>query len=497
MTLARQLLDLSADAPPVVVAVLGGVAAFLVVLAIGVQWSARELQQELDRAQEELTDRRTGLLPRSATRIRLGAELAWAASSNVPVAIAVLQVRGGGFRSAARALRLVMREEEAAFLLGRARVVVELWGATPESAVLAVRRLGAQLRAAGHPAVDAGIACMPRDGADVQTLVRAATRDLRAIDHLRSRADDAGRMPTGAAHAWAVVAEVAPWLAAHLVLCLAWLRLLPRIYEPLHGELLWAVGIGTGVTVATALLSASTWNLGGGSAAPSRPARAAGWRTLAVLTIVQGGLVAWTCAAQTYAAQTATMSCLVLVGLIAFAVRQLHELPSWLLAAALALTGTLVWELDRLDLPADISVASLLIGASIAAGVVTRILIRPWMLALVALAGAYAATGREHLPDLLVLVGPQVAGDALFRLGIDDLLLLSLVLAWGHAWRVDTRAVGLVLAAAGAGWVFAGDAVHLQVLLAWLACAAALLTVGRVIVLRMQASSWRAAMASR
>ncbi|MCW2972808.1 MAG: hypothetical protein JWN72_1081, partial [Thermoleophilia bacterium] len=296
------VLDQLRDLPVAAVAVLGAVAAFLLVLAVGVQRSAVLLRRDLHSAEEELVDPVTGLLPRSALPVRLGAELAWAATSRTEIGVAALRIRGSRFTHATIVLRSAMREEEQAFLLGDQRVAVELWGAGAFESAAAVRRLGSALARAGHPVVDAGVALAPRDGRDVEQLVASALRDLRPADDPTPPGHDLG--PDGRArgpfaHTMAILLRVLPWfVAGTALLLLAW-RLVPASIEPaLDGgsrstrDLVVALVTTLGIPVGAALLALAAWNHGGGTVPRSHPLTAARWRTLAMFVVVIGAPLA-------------------------------------------------------------------------------------------------------------------------------------------------------------------------------------------------------------
>lgn len=282
-----ELINAARDLPVEVIAALGALTGFLVIFAIAAQLSAWRLRRELLVAEEELVDAKTGLLPRSAIRVRLGAELAWASTSRTPVAVAAMRIRGSRFTHAAKVLRHAMREEEGAFLLGEQRVALELWGADPEAAAVATRRLGDDLARAGHPVVDVGVACMPRDGSDVETLIAAAERDLRPVDDPRAPASDVGadgRARGAVGHAASLLLGVLPWFAAMGLLLLVTWRLLPAAIDPAidggrsGSELLYAIVAAIGLPLGAALLHASCWNRGGrcdAELAPDRAGRAA------------------------------------------------------------------------------------------------------------------------------------------------------------------------------------------------------------------------------
>src|SRR4051812_25694764 len=151
------LIDTLGGISPEGLTLLGVVCAALVAAAIVAQVAALRVARELAHAEEELVDRATGLLPRSAIAVRLGIELTWAQVTSTPICVAVLRIRGAHFERAARVLRQAMRGEEQAFLLGEQRVLVELWGVHPDAAAGAARRFGRALAGAGFPVVDAGL----------------------------------------------------------------------------------------------------------------------------------------------------------------------------------------------------------------------------------------------------------------------------------------------------------------------------------------------------
>ncbi|MBC7462437.1 MAG: hypothetical protein H7287_13855 [Thermoleophilia bacterium] len=490
----NDLLDQLRGMPAPAIAVLGAVAAFLLVLAVGVQRSAYLLRRDLHSAEEELVDPVTGLLPRSAIPVRLGAELAWASTSRTEIGVAALRIRGSRFTHATSVLRAAMREEEQAFLLGDQRVAVELWGAGALESAAAVRRLGAALARAGHPVVDAGVALAPRDGRDVEQLVASALRDLRPADDPTPPGHDLGpdgRARGPLAHTLAILARVLPWfVASALLLLLAW-RLVPASINPaLDGgarsarDLVVALVSAIGVPIGAALLVLAAWNHGGGTVPRSHPLVRARWRTAAVVAVVVGapltaGVFAPAWPDGSGIALGATFALLALtVASLAFA-RQLVHAPdlalAWLLAAGVALTWACV---DGVELPLLANAGRLLCAASLGA-ILARLVERAsWLVGLAFVAGAIDAWsvwsdagiskrlldsksgGGSHAIDLVGFTGPVVHGHALFTLGTTDLVFAALFLAWSHAWRVDMRITIAVLLASiwgAVAWATAAD----------------------------------------
>jgi hypothetical protein len=513
------------DLDPTVVAALGAIAAFLVVLAVGAQLSARALRRELQEAEEELVDRETGLLPRSALRVRLGAELAWASSSDVPVAVAALRIRGSRFPHAARVLREAMREEEAAFLLGEQRVAVELWDSDPEQAAVAVRRLGEHLASAGHPVVDAGLAGMPRDGADVETLVAAAQRDLRPVDDPSDAGSDLGRdgrVRTAAGHAGSLLAGVLPWFAAMAVLLLLTWRLLPAAIEPAitggrsGAQLAYALLAAIGIPIAAALLHASCWNLGGGAAPSSRPFGRATWPVLAAIVLAIGVPLAWGVFAPLSPADLAdafgaSLAMLGLVVLVALHGRQLVHAQAPVLLALLLLGAAATWLFVEVwSHPVAANGGRLLAAAGLGALLARYVERASWIVVLALLASAvdvwsvYADSGvtnqvldaaasgeADRLVELLLFTGPIVDGAPLFAIGVTDLVFLAMFLCWSHDWRLDMRVV--TGAMVGAAWVtLAVGEVLAEVvpMLPFLGGAMVLVVAGRSMVLRDRVRRW-------
>lgn len=525
-----ELMQHMRDLSPTIVALLGALAGMLVVFAIGVQVSLRRLRTQLHTAQEELVDRETGLLPRSALRVRLGAELAWAATSSTPVAVAALRIRGSRFTHAARVLRHSMREEESAFLLGEQRVAVELWGAGPAAAADAVHRLGDDLARAGHPVVDVGVACAPRDGSDVETLVGIAQRDLRPVDDPQlpgHDVDGAGQARSASAHVVALLSGVLPWFAAMgFVLLAAW-RLLPAAIEPalpagggVHAgsDLAIAIIAVIGLPLGAALVHASCWNLGGGAAPSSQPLGRAGLRMTAAIALLIAVPLSWGVLAPTVpdgiaAAFGASMAMLVLVVLVLLHARQLVHVPVAALLVLVAAGAAITWAcVDAASLPVIANGGRLLAAAGLGALLARLVERASWIVVLAVLAGAVdvwsvyadsgltnrvldsAASGDGHrLLDLLLFTGPVIDGHALFSIGVTDLIFLSLFLAWSHEWRVDMRvAAGAMLAACWSALVIGevrGETIPmLPLLTVAIVCVVALRSLG----LRRSVRQWRA-----
>ncbi len=522
------VVDAARDLPPTAVAGIGAIAAFLVVLAIGVQLSARRLREQLDAAQEELVDERTGLLPRSALRVRLGAELAWAGTSGTPLSVAVLRIRGSRFAHAARVLRHAMREEESAFLLGEQRVAVELWGVGPDGAAVAARRLGAQLASAGHPVVDIGVACAPRDGADVETLVGAAQRDLRPVDDPNDPGSDVGAdgAARGAgAHAAALLWGVLPWFAAMgLVLLAAW-RLLPAAIEPAldgvrgarsGGDLFVALVAVVGLPLGAALVHASCWNRGGGAAPSSRPFGRAGLRSTAGIALVVGLPLSWGVLAPLTPADLAdgfgaSLAMVALVVLAMLHARQLVHAPPAVLGA-LAVAGALLTYLsvDVASYPVVANAGRLLLAAGFGALLASYVERASWIVLLAVLAAvvdiwsvyadagvtnrvleAAQGEGGSTIVDLLLFTGPIVDGTPLFAIGVTDLVFLALFLAWSHDWRLDMRlAAGALLAGCWAAIIYGEIRADVVPVLPFLAAAMVLVVAARSLLLRGRVRRW-------
>jgi hypothetical protein len=510
-----RLLQHARDLPVEAVAALGAVAAFLVVLAIGVSLAAARLRRQLDQAEEELVDAETGLLPRSAVRVRLGAELAWASTTRVPLAVAVLRIRGSRFTAAARVLRSSMREEESAFLLRDQRVAVELWGADADDASIATRRLGEDLARAGHPVVDAGVACAPRDGSDVETLLAAAQRDLRPIDD--------PRQPGLGSSPLATLARVLPSFAAlGLVLLVAW-RLVPAAIEPiLHGgsrssrDLAVALVAVIGIPLGAALAHVACWNFAGGAAPRSHPLRSAGLRVGAAIAVIVAAPLAWgvfrpEAPSSLSLGFGATLAVLALIVFALLHARQLVHVPPVLLLVLAVLGGAITWlATDPATLPVVADAGRLLLAASLGALLASLVERASWMVGLALLAGAVdvwsvfadqgvtnrlldtAAAGNDHWLRLLLVTGPSVDGTPLFGLGVTDLVFLALFLSWSHDWRLDMRVVtAALLVATWAGMLTSELGPDVVPLLPFLAAAMTLVLLGRSLVLRARARAWR------
>ncbi|MCW2921426.1 MAG: hypothetical protein JWL76_1300 [Thermoleophilia bacterium] len=522
-----QLIDDARDLPVEATAALGAIAGFLLILAIAAQLSARRLRRELQLAEEELVDEKTGLMPRSAIRVRLGAELAWASTSRTPVAVAAMRIRGSRFTHAAKVLRHAMREEEGAFLLGEQRVALELWGVDPDAAAVATRRLGEDLARAGHPVVDVGVACMPRDGSDVETLVAAAERDLRPVDDPRPPASDVGA--DGAArgsvnHAAALLLGVLPWFAAMGLLLLVTWRLVPAAIEPaLAGDrsgsdLARAIVAAIGVPLGAALLHVSCWNRGGGAAPSSHPIGRAGLRLGVALALVVGIPLAWGIFAPTTPGDVtdgfgASLAVIALVLLALVHARQLVHAPAPVLAGLAAIGGAITWwAVDVATYPVVANSGRLLLAAALGALLARFIERASWIVLLALLAGGVDAwsvaadsgvtnrvldaAGRGEdggLLDLLLFTGPIVADRPLFQIGVTDLVFLAMFIAWSHDWRVDLRIATTALHVAAWTAAIASELRADVVPMLPFLCAAMIAVVGiRSFVLRRRVRTWRA-----
>jgi hypothetical protein len=521
-----QLVDAAAGLAPEAVGAIGAAAAFLGILAVSVQLDVLRLRRDLSGAQEELVDAATGLLPRSALRVRLGAELAWAAASRTPLTVAVLRIRGSRFTHAAKVLRHGMREEESAFLLGDQHVAVELWGADAHAAVAATRRLGDDLLAAGHPVVDVGIAASPRDGEDVDTLLTVAHRDLRPIDDPR-REHVAGiervSVTGSLGHAtWVLATALPAFVSVAALLLLSW-RLIPASIEPvLDGGTRsgsdWAIAVVTllGLPLGAALLHATCWGLGAGRLPSSRPPVQSGWRTALVIVALVGAPLAWgifapEAGAELATAFGATLAVLALVVLTLLHGRHFVHVPIVGLAPVAALGAAITWlAVETSEQPVVANAGRLLAAAAIGALLARLVERASWIVFLALLAGAidlwsvYAETGVTRqllesdtkdvgrLLELLLFTGPAIGDIPPFVLGVTDLVFLALFITWAHDWRLDLRvAAGALLLACWAGALTADLTGEVLPLLPFLSGAMVLVIVGRSLLLRSRASAWR------
>ncbi|MCW2925561.1 MAG: hypothetical protein JWM98_2965 [Thermoleophilia bacterium] len=520
--------DWTSDLPVGAVAAIGAVAAFLVVLAVGAQLSARRLRQELARAEEELVDPATGLLPRSALRVRLGAEIAWAATSRTPIAVAVLRIRGSRFRHATSVLRAAMREEESAFTLGDDRVAVELWDADPDAAAAATRRLGEDLRRAGHPVVDAGIGCSPRDGSDVETLVAAGQRDLRPVDDPLEPGHDIGgdgRARSGAARATRLLGGIAPWLVMASALALVAWRLVPAAVQPAlvgdgsrsASQVAYAIVATVGLPLGAALVLLAGWNAAVGSAPRSRPLARAGWLTALAAIVAVAAPLSWSVlhperVGEVSAGFGATLAVLALVLLVLVHARQLLHLPIAVLVALALAGGAVTWAaVEPWSVPVLADAGRLLLAAAFGALLARQVERASWMVALAVLAAAVdlwsvladsgvsnhllersARGDDDRLVDLVLFTGPTVDGANLFAVGTVDLVFLALFLAWSHDWRLDLRVVvGALLAATWGGMLVAELTDEAVPLLPFLGAAMVVVLAVRSVVLRRRGRAWR------
>ncbi|MEO6867326.1 MAG: hypothetical protein ABI200_04825 [Gaiellales bacterium] len=520
-----QLLDEARALPVAVIAVLGALATLLVVFAVTVQRSAWRLRTELQDAEQELVDRRTGLLPQSALRIRLGAELAWASASRTPLAVLVLHIKGSRFRHATRTLRAAMREEESAFVLGEQHVAVELWDADPEEALVATQRLGETLAAAGHPVIDAGIACAPRDGSDVETLVDTARRDLRPINDPIAPGRDVGsdgRARGRGLHAGAYALQVLTWLGASALLLLVCWRLVPAAIEPLLDggqgrtgrELAIMLATLLGLPIGAALVQASAWNQRRGSVPRSRPLHAAGVRTMLTILLIVAAPLTWGIWAPESPATLpagfgATLAVLALLVLALLHARQLVHLPLLLLVLLAGLGGVTAWAgVKIVAMPLVSITGQLLLVASIGAIVARHVQRASWILVIAAVSAVISATADVTgttagewllgnrivdtltVPGLASLSGPVVAGAPLFSVTTTALALLALYLSWCHEWRLDLRYAGGAMLLATWAWALTDALMDTRLTLTpWLGAAAGVLVLARSLLLRGRVSA--------
>jgi hypothetical protein len=475
------LSDMSTEA----LTVLGVVCAVLVVAAIVAQIAALRVARELARAEEELVDRATGLLPRSAIAVRLGIELTWAQATDTPICVAVLRVRGAHFERAARVLRHAMRGEEQAFLLGEQRILVELWGVEPDAAAGASRRFGRALAAAGFPVVDAGLAIVGRDGYEPDELITAALQDLRPVDD--PIAPGIIRSTTPWVRLTGVFAAVLPWFGLLIAMLVTTWKLVPAAIEPGLGDGArtgseWAIALIAviGFPIGAALVHVAAWNFGGGFMPQSRPFGVA-TRGVAIATaLVIGVPLAWGVFAPStpeihgVEAIGAMLAMIALVVITMLHARQLVAAGSFALTALWVLGGVVAWCFVVLtDLPLAADAARLVAAAALGALLARAIERLSWLVILAVIAavtdiwsvvsdsglsnslldssGGGGNSPADRLVDVLMFTGPRVDGTPLFQLGVTDLVFLALFLAWAHDWRFDMRVVtGALIAGAWA-----------------------------------------------
>ncbi|MCW2955487.1 MAG: hypothetical protein JWO69_356 [Thermoleophilia bacterium] len=508
------------ELPPEAVAGLGAAAAFLTIVAIAAQVSARRIVHELHDVEAELVDPRTGLLPQAAVRVRLGAELAWAATSRTPISVAVLRIRGSRFVHAAHVLRHSMREEEQAFVLRDQHVAVELWGADAQAAATGVARIGDDLARAGHPVVDAGIASAPADGSDVETLLAAARRDLRPVDDVLDRVR-AGRARVGARGELRLLANILPWFIAMGVVLLAAWRLLPAAIEASLADDLVGVDLAValvaaiGLPVAAAFVLAAGWNWGGDAVPRSRPYARAGWRTLGAVALVVAAPLAWGIflpgapapAADGFGATLALAAVMVLVLVQA---RQLVYVGAPALLVLLVVGAAVTWAgVDVWEMPV-VANAGRLLAAAVVGALLAKCIERSSWVVVLALAVAaidvwsvYADSGvtnqllgdggdgAHRVVDYLLLAGPVVGGAPMYELGVTDLAFVALFLAWAADWRVDLRVTTAALVAALWGAFVVAEAVDETLpALPFLSVVMVLLVAVRSVRLRSHATRW-------
>ena len=519
-----ELLNMARDLSPAAIGALGAAAAFLAVLAVGAQVTAARVARDLRFTERELVDGATGLLPRSALRVRLGAEIAWAATSATPITVAELRIRGSRFNHAARVLRHAMREEESAFLLGEQRVAVELWDTDALAAASAALRLGESLARAGHPVVDIGLGTSPGDGGDVETLLIAARRDLRPADEPR-RSDCAAatrsRRSSSAAYTVSRLWGVLPWLLAMgAVLLLAW-RLLPSPMaaaladDRTTSDLLVGAIAAIGIPLGAALVYISAWNLGGGASPRSRPIGRAGWGTALIVAGVVGLPLAWGIFAPDAPVSIspgfgASIGLLALITLTLAQARQLIHVRPVVLIVLTALGALITWAcVEWSDLPVLADAGRLLVAASFGALLASFVERASWLVGLAALVSVTDAwsvwsdsgvtnqlldssnSGGNRLVDLVLFTGPSTTGGSLFAVGTTDLVFLALFLAWSHDWRIDVRvAIGALIASSWATLAVSELLEEAVPMLPFLCVAMIMLLIIRSIRLRGRVAKW-------
>lgn len=441
------LIDTARDLSPVVVAALGALTVILVSCALVAQLSARSLRRKRDTIREDLIDKKTGLLPRSALRIRLGAELSWAMNSGTPLAIAVLRICGSRFNHAARCLRRAMREEEAAFLLSGQRVVVEFWGANPSDAELAAVRLLEKLEQSGHPVVEAGLSFAPSDGSDVITLV------TKAHSRLRTRS-------------FFILRGVLPWFAGLSVLWLLLWRLAPAVVGPVFAgneifsdQLIGAFLLALGVPLITTLFYMSGWNAVPSSALSVRLPLPPSWRIGSGLFLLLAALFSWGVFAPGFPSAFAdafgvSLGMLTILLLIFAHVRQLVYVNFFLLIMFLTLGGASVYLGHELwNLPLVVVAGNLLVATAAGAFLAHLLARASWVLMFSLLAGITSLWSTyggldlfvdSKIFEVLTIQGPVIQEHPAFELGLAELVGFAFFFCWTHAWRIDARVSGVL-----------------------------------------------------
>ena len=433
------------------------------------------LRKQLDQLAHERVDPNTSLLSQTAIPLRLEPELAWAELENQQMGVAVFQVHGGRAEHAARALRIAMRGEENAYLLGPNRFLAGLWNTTEEGAAIAIDRLGSAISDAGHDVIDVGLAMFPDDGRDLEELIELAWNGRVPLDQQpppRSSEAPPRRLVGPASRLFSCLRAMAPGLAAALLIIVGAHMMYPLVLDGAAAgtaSIVASLALAAAFSLAVALAIRWVWNFGSPGEPMPSAMPAIGRRATALIgACTFGALAAPVVVNQSGIPVTLLALCLYAALLVVpllharFLIR-VDTVP--LIVMALVCAGLLFITFEHQPLIANML---RLIGAMAIGCVLSRNMERVTWVLLVALSisaidiwSVYSAAGTTHklatasanssqgrLLEMLLLTGPKVDGRVVFELGTTDLVFTVVFLSFAHFWRLDLarNTVALVLA---------------------------------------------------
>ncbi|MBC7644814.1 MAG: hypothetical protein H7123_06790 [Thermoleophilia bacterium] len=396
-------------------------------------------------------------------------ELTWARHENARVGLVLFRVPGGNNDNAGAALRAAVRGEELAFRVGQTQFLVELWNVNAAGMTIAIQRLGGAIQKAGHPVVEAGIACFPGDADDVDDLLAIARTNLLPIEERGAvQFDDIRVAPGPAIRFLSPLADVIVNLAIMLAALAAIFAVTPYIIDIPTKPLVPSLAAAFGVSLLVAIAFVFTWNRSGARLDRSAGPRRLGLSTIALMTMVIWGLFAWSIVQpQVPTALPFFGSQIVLVAALLGVLMQGRTLvfaPAGTLAIIAGLCAGIVF-VSYVSHPIVADFARV-IGAFAAGPLLARFIERlSWMLAVcigitgVDIWSVYSSSGTTHklaeskssALDALLMTGPSI-NHSFTNLGTTDAFFLAVFCAFAYRWRLDmlrtvaALAVGLTVA---------------------------------------------------
>lgn len=159
------------------------IGAFLGSVGVVLLIRAAIMRRRIEFLQAERFDPAVETLPQVAVPMHLGPELVRSEWHGNPVTVVGLRATGIRTRTMARALRRVVRSDEACYVVGRGRVAVALRDVAAVHTAPAIERFAWCLSLSGARRVDVGIAAFPAHAREAGLLVRISQRAQVPIEH--------------------------------------------------------------------------------------------------------------------------------------------------------------------------------------------------------------------------------------------------------------------------------------------------------------------------